>query len=153
MLHALFCMRCCLRYAAAENFRRTMGASMKTISRIALAACAAIFACAGAVAQYTDRAAIDDLGGPKAFAERRAALAKELKTGRVVLFAKADEPDDSHYREDNDFYYFTGLQDPGAAVVIEAGTGKTTLFEPVMPPRRVQFMGANVIALSEDQQK
>src|SRR5215813_1488650 len=126
---------------------------MKIIVRTAVAVCAAIFACGGAAAQYTDRAAIDDLGGPKAFADRRAALAKELKTGRAILFAKEDEPEDSHYREDNDFYYFTGLQDPGAVVVIEAETGKTTLFEPVMSPRRVQFMGANAIALSEDQQK
>src|SRR5262249_48308616 len=136
-----------------QNFFAERGALMKTIAIIALVGCAAIFICTAAAAQYTDRAAIDDLGGPQAFAERRTALAKELKTGRVVLFAKADEPDDSHYREDNDFYYFTGLQDPGAVVVIEAETGKTTLFEPVMSPRRVQFMGANAIALSEDQQK
>lgn len=126
---------------------------MKIIVRTAVAVCAAIFACGGAAAQYTDRAAIDDLGGPKAFADRRAALAKELKTGRAILFAKEDEPEDSHYREDNDFYYFTGLQDPGAVVLINLETCRTTLFEPLMPARRAQFMGPNVLALKAEQQK
>src|SRR5215510_5842942 len=118
---------------------RAGGKSMKFALRMTVAVCAAAFTYNGAAAQYTDRAAIDDLGGPKAFADRRAALAKELKTGRAILFAKEDEPEDSHYREDNDFYYFTGLQDPGAVLIIEAESGQTVLFEAAMPPGRVQF--------------
>ena len=126
---------------------------MKFALRMTLAVCAAVFACGSAVAQYTDRAAIDDLGGPKAFADRRAALAKEIKKGRVILFARMEEPEDSHYREDNDFYYFTGIQDPGAVLLIGAEPGQTILFEPAMPPRRAQFMGANLQALKPEQQK
>ena len=34
-----------------------------------------------AFAQYTDPAAVNDLGGPQEFARRRAELAKQLKTG------------------------------------------------------------------------
>ena len=126
---------------------------MKRVTKIALILAASLFTATSALAQYTDRGAIDDLGGPKTFADRRAALAKELKTGRVILFARMDEPEDSHYREDNDFYYFTGIQDPGAVVLINLETGKTTLFEPLMSPRRAQFMGANVLALKTEQQK
>ena len=45
-----------------------------------------------ATAQYTDIAAMNDLGGPKEFAARRAELAAKLKTGYVLLFAKTQEP-------------------------------------------------------------
>ena len=55
-------------------------------------------------AQYTDRQAMNDLGGPQEFAARRAELAQKLKTGYVLLFAKTQEPPATHYREDNDFY-------------------------------------------------
>jgi len=58
-----------------------------------------------ATAQYTDRKAMDDLGGPKEFAARRAELAAKLKTGYVLLFAKTQEPPPADYREDKDFYY------------------------------------------------
>ena len=68
--------------------------------------------CGTAAAQYTDKQAIDDLGGPQSFAARRADLAKQLKTGYAILFARNEIPESTHYREDNDFYYFTGLQDP-----------------------------------------
>jgi hypothetical protein len=73
-----------------------------------------------AFAQYTDNAAIERIG---------AALAKELKTGRVILFARTEESEDSHYREDNDFYYFFGIQDPGAILMFHVETGVTILFD------------------------
>lgn len=71
-------------------------------------------------AQYTDRTALRDLGGPQEFARRRAELADQLKTGYVVLFARDVIPEATHYREDNDFYYFTGIADPGAIVLMDA---------------------------------
>src|SRR5215469_16619982 len=37
-----------------------------------------------AFAQYTDPAAVNDLGGPQEFARRRAELAKQLKTGYLI---------------------------------------------------------------------
>ncbi len=74
-------------------------------------------------AQYTDRAAMQDLGGPQEFAARRTELAGKLKTGYVLLFAKTQEPPADHYREDNDFYYYTGLSDPGAILLMDVATG------------------------------
>ena len=71
-----------------------------------------------AFAQYTDRDAMQHLGGPQEFAARRAELAGKLKTGYVLLFAKTQEPPAEHYREDNDFYYYTGLSDLGAVMVM-----------------------------------
>jgi Xaa-Pro aminopeptidase len=104
-------------------------------------------------AQYTDRHAIDDLGGPSAFAERRAALAKELNTGFTLLFARNEIPEASHYREDNDFYYFTGLQDPGAVLMIDNSDGTITLFEPQQSGRTAQVYGANLLSLPQTERE
>ena len=52
---------------------------------------------------------------------RRAALAAQLHGGVAVLFA-AEEPllDLYSYRQDEDFYYLTGWNEPGAALLIAA---------------------------------
>lgn len=120
---------------------------MRSLSFVA--ACAVLLLSASAArAQYTDKQAIDDLGGPQAFAARRAALAKELKSGTVILFARNEEPEASHYREDNDFYYFTGVQDPGAVFVMDAEKGTAVIFEPQQAPRTAQVYGPNLLSLS-----
>jgi Xaa-Pro aminopeptidase len=52
---------------------------------------------------------------------RREALAKAAKNGLVLVFANTEESAgnaESGFRQDNDFYYLTGLNDPGAAVLI-----------------------------------
>jgi len=50
---------------------------------------------------------------------RRVALAEKLQGGAAVLFA-AEEPvlDFMPYRQDEDFYYLTGWNEPGAALLI-----------------------------------
>lgn len=54
---------------------------------------------------------------------RRVALAGKLHGGIAVMFA-AGEPvlDFSPYRQDSDFYYLTGWNEPGAALLIAAET-------------------------------
>jgi Xaa-Pro aminopeptidase len=106
-----------------------------------------------AAAQYTDQAVINDLGGPQEFARRRTELAKQLKTGYFILFARKSLPEAVHYREDNDFFYFTGLADPGAVLVLDVVKGNTLIFEPEQAPRTRQVYGANLLSLSEDQRK
>ena len=53
---------------------------------------------------------------------RRAALAAKLNGGVAILFA-APEPvlDFMPYRQDEDFYYLTGWNEPGAALIVVAG--------------------------------
>ena len=43
-------------------------------------------------AQYTDSAAVNDLGGPQEFARRRSELGQQLKTGYFILFARKTLP-------------------------------------------------------------
>ena len=53
---------------------------------------------------------------------RRVALAQKLEGGVAVLFA-AEQPlvDFMPYRQDEDFYYLTGWNEPGAALMLIAG--------------------------------
>ena len=108
----------------------------------------ALLFCGTAAAQYTDKQAIDDLGGPQTFAARRADLAKQLKTGYAILFARNEIPESTHYREDNDFYYFTGLQDPGAVMLMDVEKGTTAIFEPAQAGRTAQVYGPNLLSLT-----
>lgn len=67
--------------------------------------------------------------------QRRVALAGKLDGGVAVLFA-AEEPvlDFMPYRQDEDFYYLTGWNEPGAAlVIIGPGPETTTRLGDVVP--------------------
>lgn len=115
----------------------------------------AMLVCAMAAAshaQYTDRQAMDDLGGPKEFARRRAELAKKVKTGYVLLFARTHLPEAAHYREDNDFFYYTGIADLGAAMLLDVEKGSTIIFEPEQQKRTAQVYGPNLLSLTKEQQ-
>jgi Xaa-Pro aminopeptidase len=88
---------------------------------------------------------------------RRVALAAELHGGVAVLFA-AEEPvlDFMPYRQDEDFYYLTGWNEPGAALLIvgdapQAQTPrayKEILFLPTRDLRMEKYTGAKLDAAS-----
>jgi Xaa-Pro aminopeptidase len=103
-------------------------------------------------AQYTDMQAITDLGGPQEFDRRRHAVAAELKEGVLLLFARQTVPEAEHYREDNDFYYLTGISDPGAVLFMDVKSGRALLLEPPQSPRRKQVYGPNVLSLPKEEQ-
>ncbi len=126
---------------------------MNTYISRALALAFAMAAALPAAAQYTDQATVSNLGGPQEFARRRQELAKQVKAGTVVLFARIHDPEANHYREDNDFFYYTGLADPGAVMVMDAEKGTTFILEPQQAPRMKQVYGANLLSKSEDEQK
>jgi Xaa-Pro aminopeptidase len=106
-----------------------------------------------ALAQYTDPVVINNLGGPQEFARRRQELAKQLKTGYFMLFARTILPEATHYREDNDFFYYTGLSDPGAVLLIDNSKGDAVIFEPQQSPRTKQVYGANLLSMSPEMQE
>ncbi|MCL2659577.1 MAG: Xaa-Pro aminopeptidase [Acidobacteriaceae bacterium] len=104
---------------------------------------------------------------PKAeYHQRRVALAEAMKMGVAVLFA-SDEPalEYQDFRQDEDFYYLSGWNQPGAAVVIipaaeaqaaTAGTGglggraaqayREILFLPTRNPRMELYTGVKMDA-------
>ncbi len=86
---------------------------------------------------------------------RRVALAGKLQGGVAILFA-AEEPllDFMPYRQDSDFYYLTGWNEPGAALMIvgDAPQGgaprdyKEILFLPARDPHMEAYTGAKMDA-------
>jgi Xaa-Pro aminopeptidase len=109
--------------------------------------------CLASVAQYTDPVYINDLGGPQEFARRRAELAKQAKTGYIMLFARVTLPESNHYREDNDFFYYTGLSDPGAVLIMDASKPDAVIFEPEQGQRVKQVYGANLLSMTSEQRE
>jgi Xaa-Pro aminopeptidase len=83
---------------------------------------------------------------------RREHLAEKLNGGVAVLFA-AEEPqlDFMPYRQDPDFYYLTGWNEPGAALLIESATPadgarparayREVLFLPIRNMRMERYTG------------
>jgi len=93
---------------------------------------------------------------------RRVALAARLNGGVAVLFA-AQEPvlDFMPYRQDEDFYYLTGWNEPGAALLLvgEAGPGtgaaverayQEILFLPTRDLRMEKYTGVKLDAATPD---
>ena len=92
---------------------------------------------------------------------RRVALGESLQGGVAILFA-AEEPvlDFDPYRQDSDFYYLTGWNEPGAALMIvgsanepdrpgqpgHARAYKEILFLPTRNPRMEAYTGAKMDA-------
>ncbi|HMG02578.1 MAG TPA: aminopeptidase P N-terminal domain-containing protein [Edaphobacter sp.] len=62
--------------------------------------------------------ALDSVPKPE-YRQRRVALAEKMKSGVAILFA-AEEPvlDFMPYRQEEDFYYLTGWNEPGAALLL-----------------------------------
>jgi len=71
---------------------------------------------------------------------RRVHLSESLNQGVAVLFA-AEEPitDFNPFRQDSDFYYLTGWNEPGAALLIEASSGADDL-HPARTYREILFL-------------
>jgi len=80
-------------------------------------------------------------GQPSAdYRARRVHLAEKLNGGIAILFA-AEEPqlDFMPYRQDSDFYYLTGWNQPGAALLVQSElAGDST--HPARPYREIMFL-------------
>lgn len=82
--------------------------------------------------------------GHSIHASRRKELVEAIKMqfphqhGEVVLFA-AFESGSERFRQDKTFYYYTGINEPGAVLVIDL-SGKSTLYLPNYFEKRAQWM-------------
>jgi Xaa-Pro aminopeptidase len=81
---------------------------------------------------------------------RRAALLERMGTGVLVLRSatpksiEGDYPQDSDYREKNDFFYLTGLEAPGGWLVLigrENGADEVRLYLPPREPGEERWTG------------
>jgi Xaa-Pro aminopeptidase len=81
---------------------------------------------------------------------RREALFQRLGTGVAIIRSaetrsiEGDYPQDSDYRERNDFFYFTGLEAPGGTLVLVAQDSqpdRAVLFIPARNPMSERWTG------------
>jgi len=79
------------------------------------------------------------------YAERRASLMKSIKQGPVILFGETDTHPGKRFRQDNDFFYLSGINDPCAVMVISAENDRTVLFLPRQSERERMIDGENML--------
>lgn len=84
---------------------------------------------------------------------RRLALMDGLDDGMIVLFGDCMPSPGGHFRQDNDFYYFTGIEDKGAIMVIAPKTEESFLFLPKQTSREMMVEGKNLLEEDEAGQK
>ncbi len=89
-------------------------------------------------------------GYPKEeFIKRRQALMAKAENGIIMLFGEAVPVPGHHFRQDNDFYYFCGVEDSGAVLVMIPKTGESFLFLPRQTVREEMMEGANLLMDSQ----
>ena len=82
---------------------------------------------------------------PEEFSGRRTALMDRVQDGAVILFGDAAAPAGSHFRQDNDLYYFAGNEDLGAILVLVPASRASYLFLPPQTAREKMMDGANLL--------
>ncbi len=83
---------------------------------------------------------------PEEFVARRRALCASLENeGAVLMFGKTVVPPGVRFRQDNDFYYFTGNEDLNAAFFLDADICEATLFLPAQTEREASRDGWNML--------
>ena len=79
------------------------------------------------------------------FMRRRAALMDKVGDGLIVLFGETSPLPGAHFHQDNDFFYLTGVEDTGAALILVPKTKESYLFLPQQTPREAMMGGANLL--------
>src|SRR4249919_3397570 len=72
---------------------------------------------------------------PSEFAARRAKLMDRIGNGIAVIQGAADLPASMVFRQNNHFYYLTGVEVPRGLLVLDGKTRTSTL---VLPPRNAR---------------
>ena len=114
------------------------------------------FAALGLLALLTAPALFSQRTGysSEEFVRRRAALMDQVKDGAIILFGDASVAAGTHFRQDNDFFYFTGNEDLGAVLVmVPASRSSSYLFLPQRSARERQYDGPGLLEDPEGKAK
>jgi Xaa-Pro aminopeptidase len=79
------------------------------------------------------------------YIQRRTDLMKKVPRGMIMLFAEAQALPAQRFRQDNDFFYFSGCEDMNAVLIMFPQTGRTALFLPRKSPREEMYEGQNLL--------
>src|SRR5262245_33817750 len=123
------------REASAE--RQTMPKLMRSFLVMVVAG-AALGAWPSAQPVFTGA----DVFPPEEFAARRARVMERVGDGAALLLGTTERPGEQPLRQNNQFFYLTGVVEPRAIAVIDGRTKKTTLFlQPYNEGREQRMFG------------
>ena len=103
---------------------------------VALVAVAGLVALPAAQPVFTG----SEIFPPDEFAARRAKVMDKIGDGVAILQGTTERPGEQALRQNNQFFYLTGVVEPRAIVVIDGRTKKTTLYLEPRNERREQRM-------------
>lgn len=78
------------------------------------------------------------------FAARRAKLFEKIPDGVAVLFAAKDQHYPVKFRQAPDFYYLTGIEEPGAVLVMSGPTKSSFLYVPRRSEPQIRADGPGI---------
>lgn len=83
---------------------------------------------------------------PEEFQARRAEVCKRLDGPLVLLFGDTRPTPGVRFRQDNDFFYLTGVEDLNAALLLDTSTCDAHLFLPAQSERERMVDGPNLLS-------
>ena len=90
---------------------------------------------------------------PEEFAARRAKVIEKIGDGVAILQGTTERPGEQALRQNNQFFYLTGVVEPRAIVTIDGRTKKTTLYLQPKNERREQRMMGPALSPGADAAK
>lgn len=75
--------------------------------------------------------------------KRREQLMARVSDGLIILFGEAMDQPAAHFRQDNDFFYLTGIEDKNAILVLNPRTKESIVFLPRQTAREEMMEGPN----------
>ncbi len=81
----------------------------------------------------------------KEISGRQQRLMNLCQVGAIILCGDTETTPGAHFRQDNDFFYFSAVNDPNCILVMVPKRGKTYLFAPWQSDREIMVEGANLL--------
>lgn len=82
---------------------------------------------------------------PELFKERRTRLMEGMDSGFIVLFSETESAPGMRFRQDNDFFYLTGINEKNAILVMIPQSSECFLFLIRQTPREAMIEGKNYL--------
>src|SRR5919204_3027971 len=108
------------------------------VAHVAIAALGVLAVCAWPSAQPVFTGT--EIFPPEEFAARRAKVVERIGDAIAILQGATERPGEQPFRQNNHFFYLTGVVEPRAIVAIDGRTKRTTLFLQPYDERREQRM-------------
>ncbi len=84
---------------------------------------------------------------------RRQALMEKVSDGLIILFGEVMDQPAAHFRQDNDFFYLTGVEDKNAILVLNPRSKESILFLPRQTAREEMMEGPNWLKMEKNAER